>query len=303
MPIKYPTIDRVDRLSAADFNRHYLGRQAVLFTEQTGAWRGLTKWTHAYLKGIKCSRPVKIRPPRESHLAATRVTQYVEMNEYVHMMETHEEGVKNGSISRSAFPPYLHDTPLIKYAPELVRDFPNFPSDYLPEWYRDNWPELALFFIGPAKGLTPLHFDSCGTHNLFFQLTGTKRFIIVPAGSGSCCYRMNWHWSPIDAENPDYRKYPRYSEADAVECVIGPGEILYMPPRTWHQVRIIEPSISFNIDWHTPTSALRGVAAVFKGMPVRNAILYNVPQAVGLATGVKSQWMSRMMQAHLDYVD
>src|ERR1700738_3505585 len=99
MPIKYPTIDRVDRLSAADFNRHYLGRQAVLFTEQTGAWRGLTKWTHAYLKGIKCSRPVKIRPPRESHLAATRVTQYVEMNEYVHMMETHEEGVKNGSIS------------------------------------------------------------------------------------------------------------------------------------------------------------------------------------------------------------
>jgi Cupin-like domain len=288
MASQYRILEKVDSLSPADFNKYFLGREPVLFTEETGSWKGLTTWTHDYLKNVHCSKPVKIRPPRDSHVA---------------MMEAHEEGVGNGSISRLAFPPYLHDTPLIKYAPELVRDFPNFPAQYLPRWYRQNWAELALFFIGPAKGLTPLHFDSCGTHNMFFQMTGTKRFIIVPAEEHACCYRMNWHWSPIDAENPDYRRFPLYSEANPVECVIGPGEILYMPPCTWHQVRIIEPSISFNIDWHTASSAWRGVAAMFNGMPARNAILYNMPQAVGLTTGMKAAWMGRMMQAHLDYVD
>ena len=48
-----------------------------------------------------------------------------------------------------------------------------------------------------------------------FLLSGTKRFIIVPPEDDSCCYRMNWHCSPIDAENPDYRKYPLYSDARA----------------------------------------------------------------------------------------
>ena len=300
---KYPEMERIEKLSVSDFNKLYVGRKSVLFTDHNGKWGGLTKWTNSYLKNIKCSKPVKIRPARESHLAATRVTQYVTLAEYVGMMEAHEEGVRNGSISPSSFPPYLHDTPLTKYAPDLVDDLPNFPADYLPEWYRKTWAELALFFVGPLHGLTPLHFDSCGTHNLFFQLTGSKRFIIVPAQSRSCCYQMNWHWSPINAENPDYDKYPKYAEANTLECIIGPGDILYMPPGTWHQVRILEPSRSFNIDWHTPNSALRGVSAVLQGMPFRNAFLYNLPQALGLVTGLKSQWMSRMMQAHLDYVD
>ena len=303
MASQYPILERVDGLAAADLNKYFLGREPVLFTEETGAWNGLTTWNHGYLKNVPCSTPVKIRPPRDSHLAATGVTKYVELGEYAEMMEAYEEGVKNGTISRSSLPPYLHDTPLIKYAPELVRDFPNFPAQYLPRWYRQNWAELALFFIGSAKGLTTLPCGSSGTHNLFFQLAGTTRFIIVPAEDGSCCHRMNWHWSPIDAENPDYRAYPRYSDARPVECVIGPGEILYMPPWTWHQARIIEPSISFNIDWHTASSAWRGVAAIFNGMPMRNAFLYNMPQALGLATGLKASWMVRMMQAHLDYVD
>src|SRR5215207_359011 len=136
---KYPEMERIEKLSVSDFNKLYVGRKSVLFTDHNGKWGDLTKWTNSYLKNIKCSKPVKIRPARESHLAATRVTQYVTLAEYVGMMEAHEEGVRNGSISPSSFPPYLHDTPLTKYAPDLVDDLPNFPADYLPEWYRKTW--------------------------------------------------------------------------------------------------------------------------------------------------------------------
>ncbi|CAB3983835.1 F-box At1g78280-like, partial [Paramuricea clavata] len=46
------------------------------------------------------------------------------------------------------------------------------------------------------------------------------------------CYKYN---SPIDAYNPDLKKYPKFSKARAISFEQRPGELLIIPPGWFHQ--------------------------------------------------------------------
>jgi ribosomal protein L16 Arg81 hydroxylase len=59
--------------------------------------------------------------------------------------------------------------------------------------------------------------------------------------------------SPVDAEDADLRRFPRYAKAQPIEFVIEPGEILFIPAGWWHHVRALDPSISMNFFWLAPS--------------------------------------------------
>jgi ribosomal protein L16 Arg81 hydroxylase len=50
----------------------------------------------------------------------------------------------------------------------------------------------------------------------------------------------------IDAEQPDYNKYPLYQKATVIECDVLPGEIIFMPVGWWHHVRSLDICISMS---------------------------------------------------------
>ena len=87
-----------------------------------------------------------------------------------------------------------------------------------------------------------------------------------------------------------------------MQCDIGPGEILYLPPGSFHEVRSLESSISFNLDWHTRRSAIRGSLAVFRGMPLRY-VFYNLMHAVGMCGRIPCRWVYSLLRLHLNTVD
>jgi hypothetical protein len=43
-------------------------------------------------------------------------------------------------------------------------------------------------------------------------------------------------YSPIDAYNPDLKKYPKFSKARGMSFEQNPGELLIIPPGWFHQV-------------------------------------------------------------------
>ena len=60
-------------------------------------------------------------------------------------------------------------------------------------------------FLSPHRSLTPLHYD--GHHNLFLQLAGAKRFLLLPPEATPLLYpfpRLHplWHKSRADFEAP-----------------------------------------------------------------------------------------------------
>lgn len=94
-----------------------------------------------------------------------------------------------------------------------------------------------LLLIGEQGTVTHAHFDE--QHNLYAQIHGQKRAILVspdqwgkmyPHPVGHAADRQ----SQVDAYNPDFERHPRFAEVEAVEVVLEPGEVLYIPEMWWH---------------------------------------------------------------------
>ncbi|WP_093558689.1 cupin-like domain-containing protein [Pseudoduganella namucuonensis] len=104
------------------------------------------------------------------------------------------------------------------------------------------------FWLGPAGTVTPLHCDY--DDNIFAQVWGTKRIFLSPPHHEEFLYTSEANailfGSPFDPEAPDFDKFPLARQATMIECVVHPGDLLYVPAGWWHQVRALTFSLSAN---------------------------------------------------------
>jgi hypothetical protein len=288
-------VARVDRLGHDEFYSEFVDRgRPVVIQGLTAGWRALD-WNPDRFRGPEYARPL---PVKRGNVAEGK-RESVPLADYVQSLEDFEARTAAGEEPLS--PGYMHDVPLFHVFPSLQEDVDPFPLELLPKWYWRNWSAYTQYFMGPGGSQTPLHFDTLLTHNLFFHLTGRKRFILIPADQLELCYPDGWRWARFDPSSPDYEEFPRAAETTPIEVVLEPGEILYMPPGTLHHVINLTTSISFNIDWHTPGSALRGVTSVGRGAPVTNGY-YNLLCFLGVGLRVPSRLLFPLYRSYLSYV-
>jgi hypothetical protein len=104
------------------------------------------------------------------------------------------------------------------------------------------------FWLGPARTVTPLHCDY--DDNIFAQIWGSKRIFLAPPHHDAFLYTREANpvlfGSPFDPEAPDFDAYPLARQAAIIDCVIHPGELLYVPAGWYHQVRALTFSLSAN---------------------------------------------------------
>lgn len=109
-------------------------------------------------------------------------------------------------------------------------------------------PGPPRFWMGPAGTVTPLHADY--DDNLFAQVWGSKRIILAPPHHDEFLYPREANallfGSPFDPEAPDYERFPLARQAALVECIVQPGDMLYVPAGWFHQVRSLSFSLSSN---------------------------------------------------------
>lgn len=286
-------IDRRYKLSSDKFHKNYveLGKP-VIISGLISNWRGSDKWSLSYLKELSPTLNIYAKKFSNKEIEICRLT----MASYIELIETYQKDLQNNPL-----PPYCHDLPLFSLIPSLIEDVQPFPFDYLPKWYWYKWWRYCQFFLGSAHSITPLHFDCLLTNNIFFQIVGRKQFTILLPEDAKYCYRQGWRWFLVNPENPDFNKYPDYENARPIRFIVNPGDILYMPPGTLHHVRSLDPSISFNIDWHTQKSSLTALGAITKGMPVQN-LYYNLLLTMGLLFKVPPQIIFKFYKSYLNYV-
>jgi len=104
------------------------------------------------------------------------------------------------------------------------------------------------FWLGPARTVTPLHCDY--DDNIFAQIWGSKRVFLAPPHHDVFLYAREANpvlfGSPFDPEAPDFEAFPLARQAAVIECVVNPGELLYVPAGWYHQVRALTFSLSAN---------------------------------------------------------
>jgi hypothetical protein len=115
-----------------------------------------------------------------------------------------------------------------------------------PGWFERMGP--PRFWLGPAGTVTPLHCDY--DDNIFVQVWGRKRITLVPPHHDAFLYVREANpvlfGSPFDPESPDFERFPLARHAAPVECIVEPGELLYVPAGWYHQVRALSFSLSVN---------------------------------------------------------
>ncbi|ATD61042.1 transcription factor [Janthinobacterium svalbardensis] len=120
------------------------------------------------------------------------------------------------------------------------------------------------FWVGPAGTVTPLHCDY--DDNIFAQVWGRKRIFLSPPHHDVFLYPSEANailfGSPFDPEAPDFQRFPLARQAAMIECIVEPGDMLYVPAGWYHQVRALTFSLSSNRWARAVPLALHGDAAL-----------------------------------------
>ncbi|MFC7292842.1 cupin-like domain-containing protein [Hirschia litorea] len=128
------------------------------------------------------------------------------------------------------------------------------------------------------------HFDL--SDNLACVVEGTKKFTLFPPEQTANLYLGPLEFtlsgppvSLVDVEAPDYKKYPRYKEAEskAIIAEVEQGDALYVPYFWWHHVKSTAPiNVMINYWWSdakadlsSPFDALLLSLLSIKGLPDR----------------------------------
>jgi hypothetical protein len=290
------TVRRVTRISEREFIQEHLHAEVpVLMSGLCAEWEACRRWSPAYFRDLAPSLRIPIKAYQDGNINISHWS----LGDYAEFLMEIERTCRR-AISPHVLP-YCHDIPMFAMVEALIEDCRPFPVQFLPTWYREDWWKYVQFFLGPIDSLTPLHFDTLLTHNLFFQIKGRKRFTILSADQMAYCGRRGWRWFDVNPEKPDLDRFPEYRQATPVEVIVEPGDILYIPPGTLHHVRGLETSVSFNIDFHTKGSALRALAAGLRGMPPKS-FYYNLLTTLGVVCGVPNSIIFKFYRPYLSYV-
>ncbi|MGH3761753.1 cupin-like domain-containing protein [Actinophytocola sp.] len=289
-------VDVRPSLTPEEFRAEYVGRMPVVMRGAVAGMPAVSTWSADHLGEIAPDQRVRLKVGTVSEGR----TEMVRLADYARDLATWE--ASQATTDDPGDPPgYLHDVPLLSMIPVLRRDLEPFPAEYVPTFFRSEWWKFTQFFVGPSRALTPLHFDTLLTHNLFFQLHGRKRFVMVADAERDKCYTYNWRWASVDPEAPDLDRHPAFAGATVMTCDVEAGDLFYMPPGTLHKVTSLSSSVSFNIDWHDRTSAIRGLTAVRHGMPLQN-LRYNLLFALGVVAKVPPRLLMPGLRSYYDYI-
>lgn len=140
------------------------------------------------------------------------------------------------------------DTPLMcteTATPQEVRSLFKFPEYCQLGLGLDD--AVSMIFVGNAGNYAHLHFDGDYRHVLLYQVFGTKRVILIPPGEAKKLNPIanSSTWFPENFSESDKQAFVQF--ANGYDCVLHPGEAIFIPACWWHHLEYQTAAMSFNV--------------------------------------------------------
>lgn len=121
--------------------------------------------------------------------------------------------------------------------------------------HRTATPITSKIFLANRGNVAHLHFDGDYNHVLLYQVFGQKRVVLLPPQAASALEpTLNFSGHALETMTADAQA-ALLRQLGAVECVLQPGDALYMPPLVWHYVEYLDTGMSVNFRWGRPAHA------------------------------------------------
>ena len=232
-------VPRLERPEPSLFEELYVrASRPVIVTGALEHWPAREKWSAAWFRERLGDRRVKAYAMDRGHIRLNPRRGFVvvpmSVREYV------------DSITSTAEPEHYLRTELGDNLTELLAD-----TDVPAYCAGGRLLRSNLWFAG-AGTVSRLHVDV--PENLMCQIVGRKRYLLFPWQERRRFYRRSLFSpqrfiSPVDPERPDFERYPLLRGARGCQCVLQPGEMLFIPALWWHYGFAPELSISVNFWW------------------------------------------------------
>lgn len=228
-------IERRPSVSKQEFlDRYYATNTPVILTDMLQDWPALAKWTPDFLKAEYGAAEVEVQQGRNAD-------PNYEINTHQHKatmgLADYADRVLAAGDTNDLYM-VANNRNLEKEALKGLLDDLN-----MPDFLDPNKIEQQIFFwFGPAGTVTPLHHDPLNVMMAHFY--GRKRWRLISPTDTPLVYNHIGVFSQVDLEHPNAEKYPLFEDADVIETVLEPGEIIFVPVGWWHQVKALDISIA-----------------------------------------------------------
>lgn len=235
-------IDRVCNPTIESFKSSFMDTGEPVILEKTiDYWPafGDRQWSLEYIKSVAGFRTVPVEIG----------SKYTE-DDWSQKLLTIEEFVDKYIMGDTKEIGYLAQHQLFDQIPELQRDIsiPTYCSLTSDDSEEEDVDINAWF--GPKGTVSPLHFDP--KHNLLAQVVGSKYIKLYAPDQTQFLYPASGllsNTSQVYVENADSNQFPNFKHATCKECILEPGDVLYIPPKYWHYVRSLDVSFSVSFWW------------------------------------------------------
>jgi lysine-specific demethylase 8 len=239
-------VERIHKVTPEEFKRKIVSsRQPVIITGKIASWKASSLWSVDYLNTVVGNKEINVNvsknkiftyDPQADFTFCSRKMKFTDFTDWILQEKKADEYY------------YLQQSPMKTSFPELLPDIET--PDYIAK---------ALFketnlWIGTGGNISPLHYDSL--ENLLCQFHGRKRVLLfepkqTPLLYPFSAYSTRGHMSQVNIDQLDIDKFPKFEKAKCIECILEPGEMIFIPAFWWHQVYSLDQlNIAVNFWWN-----------------------------------------------------
>ncbi|MCG9900689.1 MAG: cupin-like domain-containing protein [Hydrotalea sp.] len=255
--MKLDTVDVVDEISKAEFQRNYFkSRKPLVIKQLSKQWPAFEKWNWDYFQSLVGDQKVGIynNVKSDAYTPINTADDYTTFGKYIDM-------VRSGPAAWRIFLFNIFD-----HAPQLMQDF-TWP-DHLMSGFVKKYPML---FVGGEGSITHMHFDIDTSHIFHTQFIGRKRVLLFPFEEQHKLYRKPFEvlsivdFSRYYEQEPDYNQFPALRHASGYEVILEHGDTLFMPGGYWHHMEYLESGFAMSLRalQETLSGKLQGVWNLF----------------------------------------